>query len=123
MLIISCFLSIVLSLVLYDHLIEHPNSSLRVIANFMGRIKFSGGVLYFSKKVNFLLGLFILPFSIFGSISFIIYYKVFKGKIIEGDMFGRERASRWMDFCLVTSGVLSIVFGTISFYRVFIQGR
>lgn len=63
MLLFSFILSLGLSLLISDHVIKYPKSSLMGAINFLGRIKSAGGgVLYFTDKVDFLKGLFFSHF-------------------------------------------------------------
>ena len=80
MLVASFIISLLVAYVSITHLENYPNSKLKIIIQIFGT---AGTIrnMDTSESAKFYAGLFFLPFTICGIISFCIYRKFLKGKI------------------------------------------
>lgn len=103
MLTISFGIALWLAILALDHIKIYPNSVLMIPINFFGRLGGSTPYVY-TRDFNLIIGVFLFPFSILGGISFIMYYKYFKGRITQlTHLNGMPVSSPWageVDKCL-----------------------
>lgn len=99
LLIISFLISLYLSLMILDYLHHYPHACLKYVVEFIGRQR-RGSWHARSHEDILEQGAFFLPFFIFGSISFLIYFKYLKGQIIRSAVLYQQKIQTFKLFLI-----------------------